>query len=224
MPVYQVYPKKRKSVIDFSKFSMTTKLIVANVLFFVIFYILNSLNVLPLEYIALSPSGIFENFYIWTFFTSMFMHGGIFHLFVNMLSLFFVGGLIEKILGKKRYFWFYIFAGLFAGLLYIFSPFVFSRDWNTLAVGASGALFGLIGVLMFLTPNLPVYMMFIPIPVKMKYAAPAMIVLLWLISVTAGLPIGNIAHLGGLIFGVIYGIYLRRRFPNKVKSISRHFS
>ncbi len=77
---------------------------------------------------------------------------------------------------------------------------------------------------MLLTPNLPVYVMFIPIPIKMKYAAPGLLFILWLISVTGGVPIGNTAHLGGLIAGLVYGIYLRNKFPNKINMIGRHFS
>ncbi len=225
MSVYQVYPKRKSNFFEkFSNLSLTTQLILINVLCFVLFFILIGTNIISWDYIAINPASILNGLYLWTFITSMFMHGGIFHLFVNMLSLFFVGSLIEKIIGRKRYFWFYILAGLFSGILFVVSPFVFPGDLNTYAVGASGALFGLIGVLVLLTPNLPVYVMFIPIPIKMKYAAPGMLILLWIISVTAGLPIGNVAHLGGLIFGLIYGLVLRKKFPNKIKQVSRHFS
>jgi len=61
----------------------------------------------------------------------------------------------------------------------------------------SGALFGLIGLLVLLTPNLPVYVMFIPIGIKMKYAAPGILVVLWFISIAGDVPIGNTAHFGG---------------------------
>jgi membrane associated rhomboid family serine protease len=213
---------KSKSL--WNSISLTTKLIVINVIAFIAFSLLSLLDVLPLEYVALNPAYIFEKYYLWTFITSMFMHGGIFHLFVNMLSLYFVGTLVERILGKKRYFWFYMIAGIFAGILFVSLALVFPADYNAFAVGASGALFGVIGVLVFLTPNLPVYAMFIPIPIKMKYAAPGMLVLLWVISIGAGIPIGNVAHLGGLLAGVAYGLYLRYAFPNKIKFIQRKFS
>ncbi len=223
MVVYEIpLTKRRKSF--FSSFSVNTWLIILNVFFYFLFSILLALKFIPIEYLALNPRIIFENFYIWTFLTSMFMHAGFFHLFVNVLSLFFVGSLLEKILGPKRFLFFYLFAGLFAGLLFVLSPALFPGDWNSFAVGASGALFGLIGVLIFLTPNLPVYMMFIPIPIKIKYAAPGMLVLLWLVSILGNVPIGNVAHLGGLLAGIFYGLFLRKKFPNKVKLISRRFS
>lgn len=225
MPVYQVFPKKPKHRFSFfENLSLTGEIILINVFCFIVFWALIGFNVISMDFVAIKPKNILEGKYFWTFLTSMFMHGGFFHLLANMLSLYFVGSLVERILGKKRYFSFYIISGLFAGLLFVLSPFVFPSDLNTYAVGASGALFGLVGLLIFLTPNLPVYMMFIPIPVKMKYAAPGMLVLLWLISILGDLPIGNVAHFGGLLCGIVYGLYLRKKFPQKIKFISRHFS
>lgn len=199
-------------------------LILLTTVFFVLFTILIYSNAKFLDYIAIKPSNIFQGKFIWTFLTSMFMHAGFFHIFANMLSLFFIGSLVEKLLGSKRYLYFYLASGLFAGLFFVLLSLVFPGDMNTYAVGASGALFGLIGLLMFLTPNLPVYIMFIPIPIKMKYAAPGILIVLWLVSIAGKVPIGNTAHLGGLIFGLVYGFYLRRRYKNKIKYISKYFS
>ncbi|MDP3986734.1 MAG: rhomboid family intramembrane serine protease [Nanoarchaeota archaeon] len=190
---------------------------------FIIFSILLFVGV-PLDYIAIKPSNIFEGKYLWTFFTSMFMHGGFFHIFANMFSLLFIGGLVEKILGAKRYVSFYIISGLFAGLFFVLSSLIFPADMNTFAVGASGALFSLVGLLVLLTPDLPVFVMFIPIPIKMKYAGPGILVLLWLISIAGNVPIGNTAHLGGLLVGITYGIYLKHKYKRKVGLIRRYFS
>ncbi|HLC87072.1 MAG TPA: rhomboid family intramembrane serine protease [Candidatus Nanoarchaeia archaeon] len=221
--IYQIYPGKKKRNF-LSNLSITTILILINVIVFVILIPLLLLNILSLDYIAIKPSNILAGKYLWTFLTSMFMHGGFFHILVNMLSLFFVGVLIERVLGRKRYLYFYLIAGLFAGLFFVLSSLIFKSDFNTYAVGASGALFGLIGLLMLLTPNLPVYVMFIPIPIKMKYAAPGILIVLWLISITLNVGIGNTAHLGGLIVGLIYGFYLRKKYKNKTKFISKYFS
>jgi hypothetical protein len=206
------------------KININLIFVLINVVFFILFTILIYVNPKFLDYIALKPSNILQGIYLWTFFTSMFMHGGFFHLFVNMFSLLFVGKLVERILGTKRYAYFYLISGLFAGLLFVLSSLIFPADLGTYAVGASGALFGLIGLLMLITPNLPVYIMFIPIPIKMKYAAPFMLVLLWLITILGNVNIGNTAHLGGFLIGVIYGFYLKRKYKNKTKLISKHFS
>lgn len=220
--VYQVHPNKKRSFFD--SLSLNTILIVINVATFLIFTLLIKLGYLSIDFVAIKPSNIVEGKYLWTFLTSMFMHAGFFHLLVNMFSLFFVGSLIEKIIGRKRYFWFYLFSGIFAGAFFVLLSLFFPGDFGVYAVGASGALFGLIGLLMLLTPNLPVYVMFIPIPIKMKYAAPGMLVLLWVISIAGNISIGNTAHLGGLVAGLIYGFFLRRKYKNKTKYIRKHFS
>lgn len=211
----------------FSSLSINTILILLTILMFFVFSLLIKFNVLTIDDVALKPSNILQGKYLWTFLTSMFMHGGFFHLFVNMFSLFFLGTFLQRILGQKRYLWFYLISGLFAGIFFVLASLIpiqfFSADFNLFAVGASGALFGLIGLMMLLTPNLPVYIMFIPIPIKIKYAAPGMLVLLWLISVTGNISIGNTAHLGGLISGLISGFYLRNRYKNKVKALNKFF-
>lgn len=221
--VYQVNPRKKSFL---SSVSLNTILIAVNVLVYVLLliYFRDKLfveNGFVWNNISLSLENV-KNLRLWTFFTSMFMHAGFFHLFVNMLSLFFVGSLVEKIIGRRRYFWFYIFSGLFAGLFFVLIELLFPS--NLPAVGASGALFGLIGLLMLLTPNLPVYVMFIPIPIKMKYAAPGMLILLWFISIAGNVPIGNTAHLGGLIMGLFYGLFLRVKYKNKTSYIRKQFS
>ncbi|MBR9701916.1 rhomboid family intramembrane serine protease [Candidatus Pacearchaeota archaeon] len=225
MAVYQVYPNKRRSL--FRNLSVNSNIILINVIVFFVFIVLLILNRenpgVVYDYLAIKPSNILQGKYLWTFLTSMFMHGGFFHLFVNMLSLFFVGSLVERILGAKRFLYFYLISGLFASLFFVLWSFAFSTGLDTFAVGASGALFGLVGLLMLLTPNLPVYVMFIPIPIKMKYAAPGILFILWLISVTGNVPIGNTAHLGGLIAGLIYGIYIRNKFPNKIRNLQKVF-
>ena len=220
--VYRIYPKKKRG---FSlNLSVNTTLILINILAFVIFTILISSGVIAMDYIAIKPENILSGKYLWTFLTSMFMHAGFFHLFVNMLSLFFVGSLVEKILGRRRYICFYLLAGLFASLLFVVLSLAFSSDFSTYAVGASGALFGLVGMLMLMTPNLPVYVMFIPIPIKMKYAGPGMLILLWFISLVGDIPIGNTAHFGGLIAGLIYGFYLKNKYKKKTRYINQYFS
>jgi len=219
MTFYQV--SKRKKLFNFN---VTFLIILLNVICFIVFSALISFNPSFINYIALMPSNIINNFYFWTFLTSMFMHGGFFHLFANMLSLMFTGNFVERLLGKKRFVLIYLLCGLFAGIIFVLSSLFWTSDFNTYAVGASGALFGLIGIMMILTPNLPVYIMFIPIPIKMKYAAPGMLVLLWLISIAGNVPIGNTAHLGGFVFGLICGFYLRKKYKHKTKYISKYFS
>ncbi len=219
----QVYSVPRRRSF-FSSLSVTLIIVLINVAAFILFSILLSANPKFIDFIALKPDNILHGQYLWTFITSMFMHANFFHIFANMLSLFFIGGLTERILGRKRYLYFYLAAGLFAGLLFVASTFIFPGELSAYAVGASGAIFGLLGLLMLLTPNLPVYLMFIPIPIKMKYAAPGMLIVLWLISIAGNVSIGNTAHLGGFILGIFYGLYLKKKYRKKTLYISQAFS
>lgn len=220
---------KRRSPLGFFNLNLTMWLIIINIAFFILFWILLAFNLIPMDFVAIKPSNILQGKYLWTFFTSMFMHGGLFHIFANMFSLIFIGSLVEKILGPRRYFNFYIVSGLIAGAFFVFASWLmlqlgYPQDYNTFAVGASGILFGLIGILMLLTPDLRVYLMFIPIPIKMKYAAPGILIVLWLISIAGNVPIGNTAHLGGLLVGLGYGIFLRKKYKRKVNYIRKHFN
>jgi len=215
------YSPRKKSIL--SMFSVTLILIFVNIITFILFLILLGLDV-PVDYIAIKPFNILQGNYVWTFVTSMFMHVNFFHLFVNMFSLFFIGSLVERILGRKRYFYFYMVSGLFAGLFFVLSSLAFAADFDTFAVGASGALFGLVGLLVLLTPNLPVFVMFIPIPIKMKYAGPGILIVLWLISVAGDIPIGNTAHFGGLLAGLVYGLYLKKKYKRKTEYLKKAFS
>jgi membrane associated rhomboid family serine protease len=220
--VYTVNSKRNTGF--FSSIKINVLLIIINIIAFILFTLLISFKVIPIDDIAIKPANILQGKYLWTILTSMFMHAGFFHIFANMFSLFFVGSLVERLLGAKRYLYFYLASGIFASLLFIVSSFIFPLEYDTFAVGASGAIFGLIGLLMIIVPNLPVYVMFIPIPIKMKYAAPGMLVMLWIISLAGNVPIGNTAHLGGFLVGIFYGIYLRNKYKNKTKMISRYFS
>ncbi|HLC78006.1 MAG TPA: rhomboid family intramembrane serine protease [Candidatus Nanoarchaeia archaeon] len=219
--VYQINSGK-KSI--FSSLSVNLIFVLINVVCFIVFAILIWQIPKFIDYIAIKPANILAGNYLWTIITSMFMHGGFFHIFANMLSLLFVGSFVERILGRKRYFFFYIFAGIFASLFFVLMSLIFVNELNTYAVGASGAIFGLIGLLMVLTPDQPVFIMFIPIPIKMKYAAPGMLLVLWLISIAGDLPIGNTAHLGGFLAGIVYGIYLRIKYKKKTSYIRKLFS
>ena len=166
--VYTVSPKRKNNF--FGKQSVNTIFIIANVAFFILM-LLAFPNFLQkpcgdtfCKFIGVQPNAFFSGA-VWTLLTSMFMHANFTHLFVNMISLFFIGGFIEKLIGKKRYFWFYILSGIFAGLMFVVLAYFFGNSElgarifgsrEVFAVGASGAIFALGGLLVVLTPNLRV--------------------------------------------------------------------
>ena len=203
----------------------TGAIIFANVISFLLFLVLmNSSDIdSVVSLFALKPSVILSGQNLWTFITSMFLHAGLGHLFVNMFSLMFIGSFVEKLIGKKRFLALYFASGIFAGVLFVLIAAITGTDLNVYAVGASGAIFGLGGLLAVLTPRLPVLVFFI-LPMPMWIAMFFLMGVLWIMSLSLGLPIGNVAHLGGLLVGLAYGFYLKKKYPHKTKMISKYFS
>lgn len=171
--IYGFSPRK-KSI--FGLLSATTTIIILNVFAFILFLILLILfrNNPQLLYnsVALSPLNILQGKYLWTFITSMFMHGGVAHLFFNMFSLAFIGSFVEKIIGRKRFVWFYLISGLVAGIVFVVLSGLFGSsvlgakifgEPSISGVGASGAIFGLLGLLAVLVPYSKVYLILGPL-------------------------------------------------------------
>jgi len=203
----------------------TGVLIAVNVVAFILAFLLIGVygEEKVVSWIALMPSVILAGGGLWTFLTSMFMHAGFGHLFVNMVSLMFIGNFVEKLIGKNRFLYLYFVGGLFAGLLFVLVAFFTGMDLNVYAVGASGAIFALGGLLAVLTPRLPVLVFFV-IPMPMWAAMIFLMFGIWALSLGLGLPIGNVAHLGGLVIGLGYGFYLKKKYPRKTKMISKYFA
>lgn len=153
-------------------------------------------------YLAFFPLYAFDM--PWTFITSIFLHADFEHLLFNMIALFFFGLSLENIVGRKLFAIIFILSGLFGNLGYlIFDPLSYVPG-----VGASGAIYGIVGTLVVLTPFRRVFLYgFLPIPL-------ILLVILWALIDFAGLfspsTIAHSAHLAGLIVGVLFGIYFRR--------------
>jgi len=212
----------RRRVVSWN-IGITSKIILVNVVLFFIFWILTIINPNFIDYIALKPSNIFSGKNLWTILSSMFMHGSFSHLLVNMISLFFIGNFVERIIGAKRFAVFYLAGGIIAGISFVLLSLIFKSEFDTYAVGASGAIFSLAGLLMILLPRLPVLVFFV-IPMPLWLGVLFLLFGLWAISVVAGLPIGNTAHLGGFVIGVIYGFYLKMKYPRKVEMLRMYFT
>ena len=164
----RIYTKRnlKRNILEIflQSLSITHWIVLINVIFFItvmIFVIIYGES--AFKYVALKPSDIMQGNYLWTFITSMFMHGGIFHLFINMFVLLSLGNFCEKIIGRKRFLWFYLISGIVAGLLFVLLSGIFGATelgakifGSPLmpAVGASGAIFAIAGLFMVLIPKL----------------------------------------------------------------------
>ena len=152
-----------------------------------------------IQYLALSRSTFFD--YPWTVVTYMFTHQDFFHILFNMLTLYFFGQFLNRIVGTRIFFTIYFIGGLVSGLvILLLSPITSST------IGASGAIFALGGALAVLTPQLRVFIFPIPVPM------PLWLAILITFLVLALIPgVSWQGHLGGLLFGLLAGWYLRRR-------------
>ena len=133
----------------------------------------------------------------WRLVTSMFLHGGIMHIFGNMFGLFFAGIFLEPVLGRAKYLFAYFITGIIASIASIW--------WHpaTVSIGASGAIFGLFGVFL----SLLLAGVFPPKAKKHMLTTVAIFIGYNLImGLTGG--IDNAAHLGGLASGILLGFVL----------------
>ncbi len=185
-----------------------------------------------IEYFALKPDNIIQGKYLWTLLTHTLVHGSVFHLIVNMFVLVSLGGFCEKIIGRKRFIWFYFGSGVFAGLFSaLLSGFLGYGAWANVfgtpdlyMVGASGAIFAIAGLFTVILPRLKFSIIFLPFfSLPAFVMIPLVLVLTWVASIIFGFSIGNAAHFGGFIIGLIYGFYLRTKYPKKIIMLSRYF-
>ena len=219
--------------------SMTLLLIAINVVIFIVQVIWDSATATAnspgffTSTFSLVSQDILQGKHLWTLFTNMFLHANIFHILANMISSFFIGSLLEKLIGKKKLFWLYIISGIVASIFFVLLAAAFGNSAlgarifgspDVAALGASGAIFGLAACLMMVTPNVKVYIFFIPIAMPLWIGMLIMLFGLWIVSAAANLPIGNAAHFGGFIAGLVYGFYLRKKYKKKVQALDKIFS
>ena len=155
-------------------------------------------------YLGLMPAAFWDR--PWTIVTSMFIHGGFFHIFANMFTLYFFGTFFSRLVGEHKFLLVYFAGGILGNILYILLAPPFS-----IAVGASGAVFALAGALVLMRPKLRVFVFPIPVPLPLWVAVVGAFVILSIFGIRHILPIAWEAHLGGLIFGLVAGYFFRRR-------------
>lgn len=144
---------------------------------------------------AFTTDGFFDNREYYTLFTSMFMHAGFMHLFNNMLVLFFIGDIVERKIGHLRYLITYIMSGLLSG--FIAGVYYSIGSEAVCCIGASGAIFGVIGTLLLLV---------IVNKGRLGDVSFTRLILYIVLSIDLGVTstdVSNVAHIGGLISGFI---------------------
>jgi len=163
------------------------------------------------ETLVLDPAAILEAGWVWGIFTNIFLHGGFAHLFFNCLALFFFGIALERIIGGRNLLKVFLIAGLFASVFYLVTSVVI-LDSFVPALGASGAIFGVIGAMVALRPHTKVIMLLFPVPMPLWVLAVFFVVIAvaWF-GIGGGTGIAENAHLGGLIIGYVMGWHFKKR-------------
>jgi uncharacterized protein len=176
-----------------------------------------------LEYAVLLTSGedAFTNVFVitpefltrpWTVVTSVFAHDpfNFSHLFVNGLVLVFFGQTTERLIGTRRFTYLFLGAGILAGIAQVvFTMLVFPGE-PTGALGASGAIQGVMGTLVVLAPTLTVLVFFV-IPAPLWALTIFYVIYDLFFNVFGRSGVAGVAHLAGLAVGLGYGYYLRKK-------------
>ena len=144
----------------------------------------------------------------WVFITSCFLHGGITHLFFNCFALLMFGPYLERELGSKKFLILFLLAGI-AGNITYFATMALGIIPPIPALGASGGIFGILGALAVIHPNMRILVLFVPMSIQTA-------AILWFVlelfgSFNTGSGIASAAHLGGLLFGLVFGKYYKTK-------------
>jgi len=214
---------------SFNQYPVVKNLLIANIVMFVLTLIIQSTQnydlsgILGLHYYE---SGDFKPH---QFITFLFMHANFWHIFFNMYGLWMFGQILENYWGSKKFFTYYMICGIGSGLtqqlawyFYLHHDPAFiaiphdqiAQITNPIiAIGASGAIFGLLLAFGMIFPNVPLFIMFIPVPIKAKWLVIGygLYELFMGAYNSAGDNVAHFAHIGGIVFGFILIMLWRKR-------------
>ena len=173
-----------------------------------------------------------SDFNLAQFFTYMFMHANFSHIFFNMFAVWMFGRVLEQVWGPKRFLTYYLVCGIGAGVIQELVQFIeYTMVWSNYesvntgldiipmsiflneltTVGASGAVYGILLAFGMLFPNSQMFVFPIPVPIKAKYFVIGYAALELVLGITGGDGVAHFAHLGGMLFGLIFIIYWRKK-------------
>ena len=149
---------------------------------------------------GLVPYDVTHHLFLWQMVTYLFLHGGFFHLLLNMLALWMFGTELEWLWGTRRFLRFYFVTGIGAALC---STLVTPNSTIPI-IGASGAIYGLLAAYGLLFPE-RILLLYLVIPIKAKYFVLILgVITFWSSLTSAGGGVAHVAHLGGMLFGWLY--------------------
>ncbi len=224
---YYYYDNGRRGGFLSSLPPVTRNLIIINVIVFVA-SLLNQ-NFMIGNFALFYPTSPY--FHWWQVVTHMFMHGGFWHIFFNMYTLFIFGIVLERIIGSKKFLLFYFVCGLGAVALHLGVEYLQIQSYiqgaalgNTAAiqniqaikmtptVGASGAIYGVLMGYAMLFPESRMTLLFPPVTLSAKWMVGIFAAIELFTGMTGTAPgIAHFAHLGGMIFAWLLIMWWRKR-------------
>lgn len=205
--------KIAEKIFSFKKPIVTYSLIFICILVFILMYVLGngSTDNYTLLVFGANVGTLTKNGDYYRLFTSMFLHIGILHLLCNMYSLYIIGKEVENVFGKVKYLIIYLLSGIAGSILSL------AFNHNTICAGASGAIFGLLGALLYFGYYYRTYL-----GATLTRSIIPVIVLNLIIGFTSS-GIDNAAHIGGLVGGILIamavGVPDKSNNNNKINGI-----
>ena len=179
------------------------------------FFLQNLIPGLTEKYIFLPSAALSRP---WLFISSIFLHANITHIFFNCFSLFLFGSVLERRLSVTQYVTLFLLAGLAGSILYWFTWAVGIIP-DVPALGASGAIFGILGACAVLFPTMTVYVYFFPLNIRHAAVLWFFLEFMGVFDISSG--IASAGHLGGLLIGMIYAWFLVRRQEPEIPAWAR---
>lgn len=185
-------------------------LLISNIGMFVLAYVAAALGFgRPFKLLQLTPYLVVFQLHVYQLVTYLFLHGGVWHLLVNMFTLWMFGLTLEQDWGTRRFLKYYFLCGIGAGICDVAVNAAIG-NWATSTIGASGAIYGLLLAFGVMYPNQTVLFSFL-FPIKAKYFVMIYGAIALLSSLNVNSGVSDIAHLGGMLFGLAY---LKLRLPH----------
>jgi len=180
-------------------------LLITNIAIFLVSIFIRPLGVLIYQWFSLDATSLLRALQPWRLITYQFLHSPvfIFHIFFNMLGLYFLGPTLERHWGSKRFLPFYLGCGVAGGLFYLLLVAVRFLPAGIM-VGASGSVLGLLAACAILFPQFMVILFIFPVPIRMAAIGLAVVYFLIVITSRGENVGGNAAHLAGMAAGAIY--------------------
>ncbi|MHC4264690.1 MAG: rhomboid family intramembrane serine protease [Planctomycetota bacterium] len=218
-PHQQHMPQMR---FNFPKLTPAVKwLLIINVAVFMISSIIRPLGALIYTWFQLDASSLFLALQLWRVITYQFLHDPqyVFHLFFNMLGLYFLGPTLERTWGTKKFLTFYLICGAAGGFFYLLLVAIGFLQPLPM-VGASGAILGLLAACAIKFPHFVVFILLFPVPIRVA-AVGLTFVYVFSIFTHAENAGGDAAHLAGMATGAIYVFSEQWRLTlmNKFKTV-----